>query len=47
MRQGAWYLAYCYTTVQTEKKEVFDLAERFDGNLELAISQLAEKNDDR
>lgn len=37
----------CYTTVQTEKKEVFDLAERFDGNLELAISQLAEKNDDR
>ena len=37
----------CYTTVQTEKKEVFDLAERFDGNLELAIRQLAEKNDDR
>lgn len=31
-----------YTTEETEKLEVFQLAEKLDGNLELAIKQLAE-----
>ncbi|MBK5720206.1 TraG family conjugative transposon ATPase [Dysgonomonas sp. Marseille-P4677] len=33
---------YTYTTEQTEKVELFRLAEKLDGNLELAIKQLAE-----
>lgn len=33
---------YAYTTEQTEKVELFRLAEKLDGNLELAIKQLAE-----
>jgi conjugation system TraG family ATPase len=33
---------YAYTTEETEKLEVMRLAERLDGNLELAIKQLAE-----
>lgn len=33
---------YCYTTEETEKHEIFTLAEKLDGNLELAIRQLAE-----
>lgn len=31
-----------YTTEETEKMEVFNLAKKLDGNLELAIKQLAE-----
>ncbi|WP_165044691.1 TraG family conjugative transposon ATPase [Dysgonomonas sp. ZJ709] len=33
----------CYTTEETEKLEVMQLAEKLDGNIELAIKQLAEK----
>jgi conjugation system TraG family ATPase len=33
---------YTYTTEETEKLELFCLAEKLDGNLELAIKQLAE-----
>lgn len=33
----------CYTTEETEKVELMNLAEALDGNLELAIRQLAEK----
>jgi conjugation system TraG family ATPase len=33
---------YTYTTEETEKLELFRLAERLDGNIELAIKQLAE-----
>ncbi|GHV10276.1 transposase [Bacteroidia bacterium] len=33
---------YTYTTEETEKLELFRLAEKLDGNLELAIKQLAE-----
>lgn len=33
---------YCYTTEETEKQEVFSLAEKLGGNLELAIKQLAQ-----
>lgn len=33
---------YCYTTEETEKLELFRLAEKLDGNLELAIKQLGE-----
>ena len=43
MRQGAGYLAYTYTTEETEKLEVMRLAEKLDGNLELAIKQMADK----
>mgnify|MGYP005852199403 CR=1 FL=1 len=43
MRQGAWYLAYTYTTEESEKVEVFRLAEKLGGNLELAIRQMAEQ----
>lgn len=32
----------CYTTEETEKVELFQLAEKLDGNIELAIKQLAE-----
>jgi Flp pilus assembly protein CpaB len=42
MRYGAGYLAYCYTTEETEKMELFALADKLGGNLELAIRQLAE-----
>ena len=31
-----------YTTEETEKLELFNLAEKLDGNIELAIKQLAE-----
>ena len=31
-----------YTTEETEKQEVLKLAEKLDGNIELAIKQLAE-----
>jgi len=43
IRQGAGYLAYCYTTEESEKAEVFALAEKLDGDLEAAIRQLARK----
>lgn len=33
---------YTYTTEETEKLELFQLAEKLDGNIELAIKQLAE-----
>jgi len=33
---------YCYTTEETEKLELFQLAERLGGNIELALKQLAE-----
>ncbi len=33
---------YTYTTEETEKLELFRLAEKLDGNIELAIKQLAE-----
>lgn len=33
---------YTFTTEETEKLELFKLAERLDGDLELAIKQLAE-----
>ena len=33
----------CYTTEESEKAEVFALAEKLDGNLEAAIRQLARK----
>ncbi|KAA6308531.1 hypothetical protein EZS27_039821 [termite gut metagenome] len=32
----------CYTTEETEKLEVFSLAEKLGGNIELAIRELAE-----
>jgi hypothetical protein len=32
-----------YTTEETEKLEVMQLAEKLDGNIELAIKQLAER----
>jgi protein subunit release factor A len=32
-----------YTTEETEKMEVMELAEKLDGNIELAIKQLAER----
>jgi hypothetical protein len=32
-----------YTTEETEKMEVLNLAEKLDGNIEQAIKQLAEK----
>ena len=34
---------YCYTTEESEKAEVFALAEKLDGDLEAAIRQLARK----
>jgi conjugation system TraG family ATPase len=34
---------YAYTTEETEKLEVMRLAEKLDGNIELAIKQIAEK----
>jgi conjugation system TraG family ATPase len=34
---------YCYTTEETEKLELFKLAEKLGGNIELAIKQLAEQ----
>ena len=43
MRQGAGYLAYCYTTEETEKLELQRLTEKLGGNIELAIRQLAER----
>ena len=33
----------CYTTEESEKVEVEQLAEQLDGNIELAIKRLAEK----
>ncbi|PXV61087.1 conjugation system TraG family ATPase [Dysgonomonas alginatilytica] len=33
----------CYTTEETEKLEVMQLAKKLDGNIEMAIKQLAEK----
>ena len=33
---------YAFTTEETEKLELFQLADRLDGDLELAIKQLAE-----
>lgn len=39
---GEEYL--CYTTEESEKLEVLQLAEKLDGNIELAIKQLAERN---
>ena len=33
----------CYTTEETEKMELFRLAEKLDGDMELALRQLAEK----
>ena len=33
---------YCYTTEETEKLELQRLTEKLDGNIELAIKQLAE-----
>ena len=38
---------YTYTTEETEKLELFRLAEKLDGNLELAIKQLAESKRDK
>lgn len=35
---------YCYTTEETEKLEVQRLAERFDGNTEMALKHLSESN---
>ena len=32
----------CYTTEETEKLELMRLTEKLDGNIELAIKQLAE-----
>lgn len=37
---------YAFTTEETEKLELFQLAERLDGDLELAIKQLAESKRD-
>jgi conjugation system TraG family ATPase len=37
---------YTYTTEESEKLELFQLAEKLDGNLELAIKQLAESKRD-
>ena len=34
---------YTYTTEETEKLELFHLTEKLDGNIELAIKQLAER----
>lgn len=34
---------YCYTTEETEKLELFRLTEKLEGNIELAIKQLAEQ----
>lgn len=42
---GEEYL--CYTTEESEKLEVLQLAEKLDGNIELAIKQLAERNRNR
>ena len=41
--QGAGCLAYAYTTEETEKVEVYRLAEKLGGDIEAAIRQLAEK----
>ena len=46
MWQGAGYLAYTYTTEETEKVEVFALAEKLGGDLEGAIRQLAQQRRD-
>ena len=42
-RQGAGCLAYAYTTEETEKVEVYRLAEQLGGDIEAAIRQLAER----
>ena len=42
MRQGAGYLAYAYTTEETEKLEVYRHADMLGGDIELAIKQLTE-----
>lgn len=39
--KGAGYLAYTYTTEETEKLELTRLTEKLDGNIEMAIKQLA------
>ena len=36
---------YCYTTEETEKLELFRLAEKLGGNIEMAIKQLAESKE--
>ena len=41
--EGAGYLAYAYTTEESEKIEVQRRAESLGGDIELAIKQLAEK----
>ena len=41
--KGAGYLAYAYTTEETEKMEVYALAEKLGGDIEAAIRQLAER----
>ena len=33
---------YCYSTEETEKRELQRLTEKLDGNIEIAIKQLAE-----
>ena len=38
-----WCLAYAYTTEETEKVEVYRLAEQLGGDIEAAIRQLAER----
>jgi len=53
---GAWSAVYAtevskseylaYTTEETEKMEVMQLAEKLDGDIELAIKQLAERDQD-
>ena len=40
--KGAGYLAYTYTTEESEKLELLQLTEKLDGNIELAIKQLAD-----
>ena len=41
--QGAGCLAYAYTTEETEKVEVYRLAEKLGDDIEAAIRQLAER----
>ena len=36
---------YCYSTEQREKMELFNLVDKFDGNIELALRQLAENKE--
>ena len=47
MWQGAGLLSYAYTTEETEKMEVMQLAAELDGNVELAIKHIAMQRRDK